>query len=246
MVASTVELPNIRKMFIPDPDYTIFEVDLERADAQVVAAEAGDHELRRIFRDGIDIHTENAQFIFETEKITKDQRHKSKQGVHAVDYGVKGRTLAVHLGTTVAVAEKFINYWLSNHPGIREWHRRTQFDLRTTHSVSNKFGFRRYYFDRSQNLLPKALAWIPQSTVALVTYKGMLNIKKNVPEVQQLLQVHDSIVGQIRTEIFDEVFPRVIENVLIPIPYEDPLIIPVTAKASTKSWGDCEEVKLAA
>ena len=40
-------LPNLRKMFIPDPGKFIFDCDLEQADAQVVAWEADDDEQRR-------------------------------------------------------------------------------------------------------------------------------------------------------------------------------------------------------
>ena len=56
----TVELPNIRKLFVPDPGYVIFDADLAGADAQVVAAEAGDSDLLAAFKGGLDVHTKNA------------------------------------------------------------------------------------------------------------------------------------------------------------------------------------------
>ena len=52
MVASTISLPNVKKMFIPDEGYTIIDADLEKADAQIVAWESGDEELKQIFREG--------------------------------------------------------------------------------------------------------------------------------------------------------------------------------------------------
>ena len=42
MVASTIALPNVKKMFIPDEGYTIIDADLKKADLQIVAWEAGD------------------------------------------------------------------------------------------------------------------------------------------------------------------------------------------------------------
>ena len=37
-----IKLPNVRKMFVPDLGYVVFDCDLAGADAQVVAWEAGD------------------------------------------------------------------------------------------------------------------------------------------------------------------------------------------------------------
>ena len=76
MVAKTADLPNLRRLFVPDPDYIIIDVDLERADAQVVAWEADDEELKQMFREGVDIHEENSRTI-------GCSRQQAKVGVHA-------------------------------------------------------------------------------------------------------------------------------------------------------------------
>lgn len=54
-------LPNVRKLFIPDPGYTIYEADLRGADAMVVAWEADDEDLKDAFRRGLDVHAKNAE-----------------------------------------------------------------------------------------------------------------------------------------------------------------------------------------
>ena len=59
MVAQTIALPNVRKIFIPDPGYLIGEVDLSGAEAQVVAWAAGDEDLKKAFRAGINVHIKN-------------------------------------------------------------------------------------------------------------------------------------------------------------------------------------------
>lgn len=240
MVAKTAELPNIRKLFIPDEGKVIIDCDLARADAQVVAWDAGDDVLKQMFREGADIHTENAKTIFGP-SAGKPERQKAKAGVHAVNYGVKGRTLAAALGVTVAEAEHFIDTWMAAHPPIKKWHERIENDLHTTRSIRNVFGYRRYYFDRLDNLLSQALAWIPQSTVGLVTNFGLLNIYKNLPEVDLLLQVHDSLVMQCDRDKIAELAPKILEQMSVIVPYEDPLIIPVGFDWSEKSWGDVQK-----
>ncbi len=247
MPAETIELPNLRKMFIPDPGYTIIDADLEKADAQVVAWEANDDILKQMFREHVNIHEENAKVLFNVTSPTALHYHKAKQGVHAVNYGVQARTLADTLGITVREAESFISRWFAAHPAIVAWHARIDAELRMNKVVRNKFGFRCYFLDRySPKLLHEALAWVPQSTVALVTNKGLLNIENNLPEVELLLQIHDSLLMQAPTHLCPEIYPKIRDEMLIPIPYEDPLTIPVNLAVSEKSWGDIEEYPLAA
>lgn len=246
MVAQTIELPNLRRMFIPDDGYTIIDADLKGADAQVVAADAGDEELLQIFQDGVDIHTENAQFIFGVMDITKPQRNKAKSAVHGTNYGETGRGLAMSIGITVKKAEQFQHWWFGRFPKILDWHRRVKSDIATKRCVTNAFGYRIYFFDRPENCFTKALAWIPQSTVGIVTDMGIESLQESIPETQMLLQVHDSAVFQLPTSLTPSIYPSIKAAMEIPIPYPTPLTIPINLSASTKSWGDIEPVELAA
>ena len=234
MVAQTIELPNLRKIFIPDTNHVIIDADLERADAQVVAWDADDEGLKNIFRTGINIHEENAKAIGCTYL-------QAKQGVHAVNYGVSARTLSTYIDGTTHQAQQFINRWLGAHPKIITWQESKRFELETTRTISNKFGFRRFFFDRlNPQTFHEALAWVPQSTVAIVTNKGLVNIFTNLPKVELLLQVHDSLLMQTHRDNYPEILDDVIKEMSIPVPYDDPLIIPVSISASDKSWGDVQ------
>ena len=64
MVATTVELPNVRKLFVPDPGYLIGEVDLVGSEAQIIAWDAGDEDLKAAFRAGLNVHLKNARDVF--------------------------------------------------------------------------------------------------------------------------------------------------------------------------------------
>ncbi len=244
MVASTISLPNVKKMFIPDEGYTIIDADLEKADAQIVAWEAGDEELKQIFREGHNLHEENAKMIYGVTTPNKEQYHKAKAGIHATNYGCKARRLGEVLGCTTHEADVFQKRWFSAHPRILGWHERIKVELKQYRKVRNPFGFERFYFDRITSIFPEALAWVPQSSVAIVTNKGLLNIDNNIPEAQLLIQVHDSLVLQVPTELTPDIYQTILSNMLIPIPYDDPLTIPVSIAASTKSWGDCEPVEV--
>ena len=167
-------------------------------------------------------------------------RRNGKIGITGnTNYGGSPRTMAMHCGITVRQAEFMRNRWFSAHPGILAWHERTAASLREKRSVENKFGYRRHYFDRVDSLLPEALAWIPQSTVACYINRVWMEFFRHLKEVHVLLQVHDSLAGQIPTHRLEALLPRMKELARIVVPYEDPLIIPTGIKLSPVSWGDC-------
>lgn len=249
-LASKIVLPNVRKFFVPDPGYLIFDVDLAGADAQIVAWEAGDEALKQAFRDhaagkGPKVHCVNAKTIF-GDKAGPDGKtdpyySRAKAGVHLTNYGGKAPTCASALSISVAEAQAFQNTWFRLHPPIKQWHDTILHSLSTTRSVRNPFGFVRTYFDRIDNLLPEALAWIPQSTVAIVIDIAYVRISETLPDVDILLQVHDSLVGQCPIPLWPTLKPKIRECLSVTVPYPDPLIIPTGLKTSTKSWGDCQD-----
>lgn len=253
-----LELPNIRSLFIPDPGMTFFDMDLDRADLQVVVWEADDPELKAALRMGVDMHLLNAFTLaqrslppleelveghakYSSHRIPyKKERQLAKSFIHGSNYGGGARTMAVAAGVTVHQADRFQKIYFSRYPGIKKWHERTQDQLTRFRFVENKFGYRRYYFDRTDGLLPEALAWIPQSTVANYIDRVWLRIHENLPQIQVLLQVHDSLCGQFPTTLAEPCMRAMKEEARqVVVPYTDPLVIPVGIKTSEKSWGDC-------
>lgn len=245
MVAKTADLPNIRNLYTPDPGYILCDNDLKQADAQVVAWEADDEILKAIFRDPTaDLHWVNARDIFGP-KATKEQRQQAKQGVHLTNYGGNARTCATALGITIHTADKFQKRWFSIHPKIQKWHESVAHQLQTTRTVTNKFGYRRIYFDRVSGVLPEALAWIPQSTVACAINRAWDNIVTNMAMIDVLLQVHDSLVHQFLLKYYTQEFLYKLREQFtsVVIPYDDPLVIPADIAVSTRSWGEVKSLK---
>jgi DNA polymerase I-like protein with 3'-5' exonuclease and polymerase domains len=250
-----LELPNIRELFGPDPGKTYFEGDLNRADLFVVVWEAEDEELKVALSSGVDLHLFNMRKIYDIDlpddEIMEDhpkcrehkerhyaKRHFTKEGVHAVNYYCQSRTLALTLNCTVHEADKFRRSWLSLHPGIPRWHARVERDLASKHQVRNKFGYIWRVFSRTDNILPEALAWIPQSTVARVINEAWVRIEEaRTAEIH--LQGHDSLIGQFPTAEKADRLAKLHEQMLVTVPYDDPLVIPVSIKTSETSWGNC-------
>lgn len=261
-MATQIILPNVRKLFIPDPGYVMFEADLKGADAQVVAWEMDDEILKTAFRAGHDIHSINAEAMWgdaftrlEKGSHARDyKRQECKHTVHGIHYGCSPRTTAVQRGWLVSEAERFHRRWMSLHPGVEQYHNRIRNNLSKNRTIYNAFGFRRVFFDRIDNCFTEALAWIPQSTVALNTYYGALQLEARYwPEQQEpfwqpdpenpegiLLQTHDSLNPQFHLARVPPI-EDIRKTLEVVTPYPDPLTIPWDLKRSTKSWGEMEK-----
>lgn len=239
------KLPNLRTCIVPDPGHIYFNVDLERADLQVVVWEADDDDLKAKLREHADIHTENARDIFGIRgEVSYEQRQFGKKFVHLTNYGGKERTCAVALGCTVHEASLAQKRWFEAHPGIKKWHERTEAQILGTRTVTNRFGYRRIYFDRVDGLLPEALAWVPQSTVSILISLMHMAIEDELGErlCQIQMQVHDSLNGQILlTDSTEDTLRRLREASKIAVPYADPLFIPLELSLSESSWGETEK-----
>lgn len=243
-------IPNVRKLIIPDPGCEIASIDLTGADAQTVAWESNDEDLKAAFRSGIKIHAHNAKGMYPTVcKTGFEEPYYTliKTGVHLLNYMGTDPTLAAALGCPLHEATRFRRSWFTLHPGILEWHERIADQLARTRTVTNAFGYRRFYFERVSEIAPEAVAWIGQSTTACVTNKAYVAAHRerdllNDLRIEFLLQVHDELVFQYPTHLRTQVL-RALKPILhIPVPYPDPLVIPWGLKVSTVSWGDCEKL----
>lgn len=238
------KLPNLRSLVVPDPGHVLVDMDLQRADLWVVAWESGDTALKAKLYAELedpknDIHTANAFTIFGAVDYYK--RRFAKVFAHGSNYGSKPPKLASELNISRAEASAAQLKWFQGHPGILNWHGRTQHNLYKYRYVANQFGYRRLFFDRPDNCFTDALAWVPASTVALVINHALLQINRALPWVQILLQTHDSLTFQLPTDRLHSAIPLLRHHARVVVPYPEPLTIPVTFSVSTKSWGDVEE-----
>lgn len=253
------DLPNVRELYIPDPGYTFFDMDLDRADLQTVVWESEEPDFKRAMQMGVDLHLWNAYVLQgkeppdlaeliegkhpnypEHRARMKYAREFAKVFCHGTNFGGGPRTMAGHVGVTVHEADRAQQIWFAAHPGIKRWHKRVEDQMNKYRWIENRFGYRWYCFDRIEGQLPEFLAWVPQSHTACVINRIWMNFYEHLPEVEVLLQVHDSLAGQFPTHLKEQLLPKMREHSKVVIPYPDPLIIPTGLKLSTVSWGDCE------
>lgn len=250
------KLPNIRKTFVPDAGKLIFDVDLTGADAAVAAKECGGAYWDAI-QSGRKINVEILEYCYpETFAKWKEAPAELKDVVREPAY-TKGKNMhygSLYVGSPkgisasaaipISIVTRMQPWFFSKFPEIKGWHKKVEEQLYSTRGVKNAFGYRVVYFDRLEGLLPEAVNWICQSTVAIVCQRGSLLIRRNFPEVDLLLQVHDSLVGQVDISKAAAVLPKLRAALnQIQVPYApEALCIPWGMKASRKSWGDCQDI----
>ena len=238
-----IDLPNIRMLFLPDDDCEIADMDLSSADLRIVVAESEEWEMQEMLDAGLDPYTEVAKEFYHDPSISKSdpRRQKFKSFCHGTHYLGTARGLAERLGLSVRDAEATQRWYFNRFPRIERWQTALKAQLIAKRFVANRFGYRRFYFDRVQGtLFNQAAAWIPQSTVGLLINRVWDRVRTEEPWIQVLLQVHDSLVFQYPIDRAEEAREKLAVLSRIPVPYTKPLYIPTGFKTSRKSWGDCE------
>lgn len=218
------------------------DLDLDSADLRIVVQESDCKGMKDLFRDGLKPYLVVAREYFHDSSISKASPHyfTFKKLCHATNYLGKAPTIAGQCGLLVKEVERIQKWYFGMFPEIAKWQEDFVKKCIRTATVSNAFGYRKKWLDRIEgNVLNEMVAWLPQSTIAILINKAYVNIDAHLPLVDILLQVHDSLTVQFPIDQRDLCINDIKRESTIPVPYEEPLFIPVGLKTSTKSWGDC-------
>jgi DNA polymerase I-like protein with 3'-5' exonuclease and polymerase domains len=234
-------LPNLRKLDIPDFGMEMFDIDLDSADLRIVAVESGAKAVQAMFDAGAKPYIEMMkQFYHDPKKNKHSKEYKTFKSIcHALNYCGSAAGIAARVGMLVHDVDIISKFWFSANPEIRSnYHERLRREIFGRGYIENSFGFRRPFWNLSEpNIMQIAAPWIPSSTVSHITIEGMCRIHENFPELELLLNVHDSAVIQApigRTTEFKDIIRGCFT---MELNYPNKMIIPVDVVSSTESWG---------
>ena len=201
--------PAFKKFLVADPETLIVELDLARAEAHVVAFLCQDANMIEAFESHVDVHTYNASKIFhvDTEEVSKEMRALGKRVVHASNYGMGPQTFSDNLAKDdwfIAPKEckELLNAYARRFPGLARWQKQIDDQIYKTRTLYNLFGRPKKFLGKIDgSMMREAYSYIPQSTVAELLNKGMINMYNDpdTPHDQfwHLTSVHDSVVCEI-------------------------------------------------
>lgn len=227
----------VRKIFIADPGYKLLNIDISTGDSRIVALDmfarlGDDRYLQTCMKD--DLHTEVAKLVWpdldwpDDPKAQRalaekpyyrhfDRRFMCKKLGHGTNYYGKPWTLSRQAKVPIEAVKAFQPIYFRAF-GIDLWQLDVIDELQRTHQLTNVYGFPRYFHGRTSDdaTIRAAIAYLGQSGTSCTINRALLRIFLELPSVQILAQVHDSILLQY-PESQPELIPLILEKFQNPI-----------------------------
>ncbi len=197
----------IRKMFIPADGCVFVDADYSQIELRVLAHIADDKHMIAAFTSGMDIHTATAAQVFgvEPEAVTPLMRRHAKAVNFGIVYGISEFSLAEDIGVTRKEAKAYIDNYLENYAGVRQYMHDIVAEAKRDGYVTTLFGRRRNLPElKSANFNIRsfgervALNTPIQGTAADIIKVAMLRVdaalKQNKLRARLILQVHDELI----------------------------------------------------
>ncbi|WP_333659805.1 DNA polymerase I [Meiothermus cerbereus] len=195
----------IRKAFRAAPGMKLVVADYSQIELRVLAHLSGDENLIKVFREGKDIHTQTAAWMFglDLDQVRGEQRRAAKTINFGVLYGMSAHRLSNELAIPYAEAERFIERYFASYPRVRAWIEQVLADARQKGYVETMFGRRRFVADldsriRSVREAAERMAFnMPvQGTAADLMKLAMVKLQPELEglEAHLVLQVHDELL----------------------------------------------------
>jgi uracil-DNA glycosylase family 4 len=255
----------IRERFIASDGKTLGEWDLDQVEMRYMADESGDPLLCTIFNEGkVDIHRQTAAWTFGVpyDQVVTEQRYAAKRVGFGVITGITGHGLVDQMNLararrpdgqpwTEADCDTMIDEWFKIYKRVKSYMDRCKEETYATGVSRDRWGRIRYLpgiwsplpwvADEAgrqshshkiqagaQGLMKQAMAWIWK------------NVCKVTPEVEPLLQVHDSLMLEVPDR--EDVKEFVSDMTVFGLTNTTKLCVPLKAKGSYgKSWAECKD-----
>jgi DNA polymerase-1 len=223
----------IRDLFVADVGYLLIVADYDQIELRVLAHEAQEENMIRIFQEGRDIHREAAAAAMniDAEDVTDEQRQVGKTLNFATSYGAGPGRIAMVAGTTMAEGQRFLDRYYAQFPGIQKWKAKVLREARQRGDRADAarppsviippFGrvrrlpdlyevrpdeeWRRFRAER------QAINAVIQGFAGYITKMAMWDLHYGLPpdDAHMVVQVHDEIVLRVRKSRVQNVMRQV-------------------------------------
>jgi DNA polymerase-1 len=227
----------IRTGFVARPGCVFVSADYSQFELRLAAALSGDTAMIEAFNNDQDIHVLTAAAVMniEPEKVTKEMRYAAKAVNFGIMYGQGPHGLAEQTGMSFGEARDFIAKYFMIRPKLKTYIETLREQALKKGYVETLLGRRRPTPDvKSSNFMVREGAYrqainMPiQGSAADLTKLAMVKLQQRFDQylasgfkaqVQQLLQIHDSImvecteedatkVGKLMKEVMEGVYPE--------------------------------------
>ncbi len=236
----------IRKMFVAPQGYTLVDADYSQIELRILAHISGDEHMKAAFLSGEDIHRMTAAQVLgiPPEEVTHTQRGQAKAVNFGIVYGISAFSLAEDIGVSVYEARDYINTYMSSYKGVADYMEAVIANAKETGAATTLYGRRRPMPElKSSNFNLRSFGErvarnMPiQGTAADIMKIAMVNVdralRRSGLDARLLLQVHDELIVECRSEDADKVKKLLIDE----MQSAASLTVPLTVEAgSGDNW----------
>ncbi len=237
----------LRRFFLPEKaDYVIIDADYSQIELRLLAHIAGDSNLIRAFREGVDVHTSTAATVFGVSEaeVTGEMRKKAKAVNFGIMYGIGAFSLSDDIGVSRAEAQAYIDRYLAGYPSIERYLKEIVQNAYRDGYVTTLFGRRRYIPELSgsnkmqQKFGERVAMNSPiQGTAADIIKLAMVRVHERLGasgiDARLILQVHDELLIEAHESVAETAKQILQEEMEHAVSYSVPLDVDIHIG---KSW----------
>lgn len=202
----------MKACFIASPGYQLWEVDYSQLELRLGTAYADEPTLKQVFLEGRDIFTEMSL-------ILEMSRQDTKTEVYSIQYGAGVNRISFVFGVSKARASEMIADYYRQFPNFRVIKDKVKRYAERDRKVMLWSGRYRHFIDPAKTSY-KAFNSVIQGGAADIVERTMLRLSRagynDGIKHRMLLQVHDSVVFELRDDMVETAIPGIIacmENV---------------------------------
>ena len=214
----------MKACFIAEDGFALWEFDYAQLELRIGTAYAEEKKLIEIFNDrSRDIFSEMAAEL-------SMERQDTKTMNYALAYGAGVRQLSKVFKVSFRRAEEMRENYFEQYPGFRKAAELAAKLAKRDGKVklwNGRYGHRVEPHKAFNRIIQGGAAAVVEATMVRLADEGY-----NTDQCRMLLQVHDSVVFEIRKEIVDDITPGIIKCMeAVPAPFEH-----ISFKVEGKAW----------
>lgn len=201
---------HLKSAFVAQPGYTLYEADYSQLELRLASAYANEKSLIDAFATGRDVFSEMAEEL-------GMPRHDVKTLTYTIQYGGGINRLTEVFRMSEEEAREVRENFYAKYPGFRKMSNIASVKARKNGYLKLWTGRRRHFANPAEES-HKAFNSVIQGGAAEIMKRTMIRMGKEVDSenCRMLLQVHDSIVFEVKDTERDKILPeikRVMESV---------------------------------
>lgn len=226
----------VKECFIAEEGYTLINADFSQLELRLATAYSGEPELTKVFEEGRDIFTEMSEALGFTRQDTKTL-------VYSMQYGAGLPRIMNVFGVSKERAIEIRSTYFNTYPLFKVLADRCTANAEAT--LEHRLWNGRYRHFQYKSEAFKAMNSVIQGGAADIVERCMVYCFQNLDndDCRMLLQVHDSITWEVRTELVDEYMPRIKETMEAVTTYTGRSDFNVRFAVDVDYWTDRERAK---